>query len=515
MHVTQKKIWVQLISTIAVALTVVWAVGIFWQGRVNREAAIEQATAFSSSMHDATMAGLTGMMVTGTVAQRAVLLDQVRQLDNIRDLRVLRGEAVNKLFGNGTGADANDPDEVERKVLASGKPEVHVASDDKGEYLRVVRPALASKNYLGKDCTSCHQVSEGTVLGVVSMKVSLEQTNALMARQRWQTILMAIVTCIPVLIVIYPFIRRVVTRPLEAGVDMAHGIASGDLTRDVVVDSRNEIGHLQRALHEMRGSLASIVGRVRRGTDTIAQASAHIAGGNKELESRTEHQAQALHETAVSMSRLTDATRQNAEHASQANALAISASDVAKAGGAVVAQVVTTMDSINAASKRIAEINRVINDIAFQTNLLALNAAVEASRAGEHGRGFAVVASEVRALAQRSSQAAQEIKSLVDTTVEQVGGGSRMAHRAGETMTEIVDSVKRVTDIMSEIDAASREQMAGIEEVNRTLASLEGVTGDNARLVQEAANATAALAEQATALDEAVKLFRLPAKNEA
>jgi methyl-accepting chemotaxis protein len=294
---------------------------------------------------------------------------------------------------------------------------------------------------------------------------------------------------------------------------MAHGIASGDLTRDVVVDSRNEIGHLQRALHEMRGSLASIVGRVRRGTDTIAQASARIAGGNRELESRTEHQAQALHETAVSMSRLTDATRQNAEHASQANALAISASDVAKAGGAVVAQVVTTMDAINAASKRIAEINRVINDIAFQTNLLALNAAVEASRAGEHGRGFAVVASEVRALAQRSSQAAQEIKSLVDTTVEQVGGGSRMAHRAGETMTEVVDSVKRVTDIMSEIDAASREQMAGIEQVNRTLASLEGVTGDNARMVQEAAHATAALAEQATALDEAVKLFRLPEKD--
>ncbi|EGJ08713.1 MULTISPECIES: methyl-accepting chemotaxis protein [Rubrivivax] len=515
MHVAQKKIWVQLISTIAIALTVVWAVGIVWQGRVNREAAIEQATAFSSSMHDATMAGLTGMMVTGTVAQRAVLLDQVRQLDNIRDLRVLRGEAVNKIFGNGTGADASDPDAAERAVLATGKTEIHVASDDKGEYLRVVRPAIASKNYLGKDCTTCHQVPEGTVLGAVSMKVSLDQTNALMARQRWQTILMAIVTCIPVLIVIYPFIRRVVTRPLEQGVDLAHGIASGDLTRDVVVDSRNEIGHLQRALHEMRGSLASIVGRVRRGTDTIAQASARIAGGNKELESRTEHQAQALHETAVSMSRLTDATRQNAEHASQANALAISASDVAKAGGAVVDQVVTTMDSINAASKRIAEINRVINDIAFQTNLLALNAAVEASRAGEHGRGFAVVASEVRALAQRSSQAAQEIKTLVDSTVEQVVGGSRMAHRAGQTMTEVVDSVKRVTDIMSEIDAASREQMAGIEEVNRTLSSLEGVTGDNARLVQEAAHATAALAEQATALDEAVKLFRLPARTDA
>ncbi|MBK1616247.1 methyl-accepting chemotaxis protein [Rubrivivax gelatinosus] len=515
MRVAKKKIWVQLITTIALALTAVWAVGIAWQGKVNREAAIEQATAFSSSMHDATMAGLTGMMVTGTIAQRAVLLDQVRQLDNIRDLRVLRGEAVNKLFGNGNGADAADPDAIEQKVLASGQPEIHVASDDKGEYLRVVRPALASKNYLGKDCTSCHQVPEGTVLGVVSMKLSLDQSNALMARQRWQTVLMAIVTGIPVLFIIYPFIRRVVTRPLEQGVDVAHAIASGDLTQDVKVDSGNEIGHLQRALHEMRGSLAAIVGRVRSGTGTIAEASARIAGGNKDLESRTEHQAQALHETAVSMSRLTDATRQNAEHASQANALAISASDVAKTGGAVVAQVVTTMDSINAASKRIAEINGVINDIAFQTNLLALNAAVEASRAGEHGRGFAVVASEVRLLAQRSSQAAQEIKTLVDETVSQVGAGSRLAHEAGSTMTGIVHSVKRVTDIMAEIDAASREQMSGIEEVNRTLASVEGVTGDNARLVQEAAHATAELAEQATALDDAVKLFRLPPGGQA
>ena len=367
MLAVNRKIWAQLITTIALALAVVWAVGIAWQGRINHQAAIEQATSFSASMHDATMAGLTGMMVTGTVGQRAVLLDQVRQLENIRDLRVLRGEAVDQVFGNGNGADARDPDPIEARVLASGKVETLVTEDDKGEYLHVVRPALAQKNYLGKDCTTCHQVPEGTVLGAVSMKISLAETNAMIARQRWQTVLMAVVTCLPVLIVIYPFIRRVVTRPLEQGVSVADGIAHGDLTKEIAVDSRNEIGSLQRALAEMRDGLAAIVGRVRHGTGAIAEASAQIAGGNRDLEARTEMQAQALAQTAASMAQLTETTRRNAEHASEANGLAASASEVAKTGGAVVARVVTTMDSIEAASRRIAEINGVIDGIAFQT----------------------------------------------------------------------------------------------------------------------------------------------------
>jgi methyl-accepting chemotaxis protein len=503
------KIWVQLLVTIGLALGIVWAGAIVWQNQVNRESAIKQAGEFSLSMHQATMAGLTGMMVTGTIAQRGVFLDQMRQLNNIRDVRVLRADAVTKLFGKGNEADATAPDALEQQVLASGTEVVRVDSDAQGEYLRAVRPALAGKAYLGKDCTACHQVPENTVLGVVSMKMSLESSNAALAHQRWMSILLAIVTCVPVLLVIYPFIRKVVTRPLEQGVATARSIAQGDLTRDIVVESTNEMGQMQQALKDMRDSLVSVVGRVRVGTEAVAAASSKIASGNGELSSRTESQAQALQQTSESIAQLTQAARQNAQSAGQANQLAISASAVAVEGGAVVSKVVETMDSIHASSARIADIVGVIDGIAFQTNILALNAAVEASRAGEHGRGFAVVASEVRSLAQRSAAAANEIKVPIGATVDQVNSSSRLAHNAGSTMKDIVQSVKRVTDIMGEINTSSLEQISGIEQVNNAMAHMDGVTRQNASLVDEAAAATRSLEDQATHLDAVVGVFRL------
>jgi methyl-accepting chemotaxis protein len=383
------------------------------------------------------------------------------------------------------------------------------SSDVCSSDLRAVRPAVAKKDYLGKDCTSCHQVAEGTVLGVVSMKLSLDATNAAMARQRSMAILMAALTCLPVLLVVYPFIRKVVTQPLEQGVDVARGIAQGDLTRAIQVDSNNEIGHLQRALMDMRDSLSKLVGRVRQGTQTIASASSQIASGNLDLSTRTEAQAQALKDTAGSMAQLTDAARQNAERARQANALAISASKVAADGGTLVSQVVATMDSIHTSSTRIADIISVIDGIAFQTNILALNAAVEASRAGEHGRGFAVVANEVRTLAQRSAAAASEIKSLISASVGQIGSGSQLVHRAGTTMDEIVRSVKQVTDIMGEISSASRDQIAGIEQVNQAMVEIDGTTRRNASLVDDAAAATQSLQDQAKHLEEMVAVFKL------
>jgi hypothetical protein len=217
MFVAKHKIWVQLLSTIAAALVVVWTGVIIWQGHVYREAAIKQSADFSLSMHNATVAGLTGMMVTGTVAQRDVFLDQVKQLGTIRDVRVLRGENVSKMFGPGTAKDANNPDALEAQVLQSGKEIIQVDHDGANEYLRTVRPMIASKNMLGKDCTMCHQVPEGTVLGAVSMKVSLDEVNAGLADQRLKSILAAFLTCIPVLMLIYPFIRKFVTLPLEHG----------------------------------------------------------------------------------------------------------------------------------------------------------------------------------------------------------------------------------------------------------------------------------------------------------
>jgi methyl-accepting chemotaxis protein len=509
------KIWVQLLTTIGAALLVVWTGVIIWQGHVTRAAALDQAQEFSLSMHDATMAGLTGMMVTGTVAQRDVFLDQVKQLGSIRDVRVLRGEAVSKMFGPGTAKDDNRPDAIEQKVLQSGQEIVQVESDSKGEYLRTVRPALAMKNSLGKDCTLCHQVPEKTVLGAVSMKVSLDKVNAGLADQRLKSILAAFLTCIPVLLLIYPFISKVVTRPLESGVAVARGIAAGDLTQNIAVSSRNEMGELQQALKDMNESLVRIVGRVRVGTDTIFSASSDIASGNLDLSERTELQASTLEKTSSSMQQLTTAVNQNAEHAREANVLALSASQVAVRGGTVVSQVVDTMASINASSQKIVDIIGVIDGIAFQTNILALNAAVEAARAGEQGRGFAVVAAEVRSLAQRSAAAAKEIKTLIGDSVEKVSVGSSLVHHAGSTMNEIVESIRRVTDIMGDIATASAEQTTGIEEVNQAIANMNGVTQQNAALVEQAAAAAQSLQDQAGHLEEVVSVFKLDGMSQA
>ena len=509
MHAAKFKIWVQLLTSIGAALIIVWSGVIVWQGHVYREAALEQARDFSLSMHNATMAGLTGMMVTGTVAQRDVFLDQVKQLGTIRDVRVLRADAVIQAFGPGSDKDDSKPDALEKQVLQTGKEVIQVESDGKGEYLRTVRPALALKNSLGKDCTLCHQVTEKTVLGVVSMKVSLDQVNAGLADQRLKSILAAIITCIPVLMLIYPFIRKVVTQPLESGVSVARGIAARDLTQQITVNSNNEMGELQQALKDMNASLVRIVGQVRTGTDTIFNASSEIATGNLDLSERTELQAISLEKTASSMQELTSTVNQNADNARRANQLALSASEVAVKGGAVVSQVVNTMESINTSSRKIVDIIGVIDGIAFQTNILALNAAVEAARAGEQGRGFAVVAAEVRSLAQRSAAAAKEIKTLIDDSVDKVGAGSAQVHQAGATMTEIVDSIRHVTDIMGSIAAASAEQTAGIERVNDAITEMNSVTHQNAALVEEAAAAAQSLQDQAGHLEQVVSIFKL------
>ena len=308
---------------------------------------------------------------------------------------------------------------------------------------------------------------------------------------------------------------RAITRPLDAAVKLARGVAEGDLTQRIDVHSTDEVGQLMQALKDMNASLVTIVGQVRHGTETIAVASREIASGNADLSSRTESQASSLEETASSMEELTSTVKQNAENARQANQLVVSTADVAAKGGQVVGQVVDTMASIKDSSRKIADIIGVIDGIAFQTNILALNAAVEAARAGEQGRGFAVVASEVRNLAQRSAGAAKEIKSLIEDSVGKVDAGGKLVDEAGKTMDEIVTSVKRVTDIMSEIAAASQEQSAGIEQVNQAVGQMDEMTQQNAALVEEAAAAAESLQDQAGKLAEAVSVFKLESAAQA
>ncbi len=304
-------------------------------------------------------------------------------------------------------------------------------------------------------------------------------------------------------------ITNSVTQPIGRAVVVAERIAKGDLTSEIEVRIHDETGRLLDAIRAMQARLRTLVGGIRQAADSIQMASSEVAMGNQDLSQRTEQAASSLQQTAQSMDHLTSIVMHGADSAKQANQLASTAAAVAAQGGSVVAEVVTTMDEINASSKRIADIIGVIDGIAFQTNILALNAAVEAARAGEQGRGFAVVASEVRSLAGRSAEAAREIKGLISASVERVERGARLVNDAGSTMKDIVGSVKKVNDTLGEITAAASSQSAGISQINTSLAALDQMTQQNSALVEESAAAAESLREQAAQLAQVVSTFKL------
>jgi len=329
----------------------------------------------------------------------------------------------------------------------------------------------------------------------------------------WVMILAALIAGIAGLTCAW-LITRSVTRPLKSAVESADRVASGDLSIPVPTGARDETGQLLNALQRMQDSLLTTVMTVRDNAHSVALASAEISQGNTDLSGRTEEQASALEETAASMEQLGSTVRQNADNAQQANQLALQARTSAMTCGDVVGEVVETMKGINDSSKRIVDIIAVIDSIAFQTNILALNAAVEAARAGEQGRGFAVVASEVRNLAQRSAEAAKEIKGLITTSVTKVELGTAQVDRAGESMGEVVASIRRVADIMGEISAATVEQSQGVAQVGQAVNQMDLTTQQNAALVEESAAAAVGLKEQADALVQAMAVFNVTRRAE-
>lgn len=390
-------------------------------------------------------------------------------------------------------------------------------ADDAGGYTKHAEPDLARAREMMHD--AAYHTNKANIMKPVDefltmldarTQGSIVQAEAV--KQNWYYVLVAIAALlIAVMAATFWYVYRSIAVSLALARNLSDAMAAGDLASSIEAQGPEEISSLLQALMGMRESLVNVVSTVRSGSEGVATASSEIAQGNHDLSARTEQQASALEETAASMEELSSTVAQNADSARQANQLANSASAIAVRGGEVVGEVVETMKGINEASRKIADIISVIDGIAFQTNILALNAAVEAARAGEQGRGFAVVASEVRSLAGRSAEAAKEIKALINTSVERVGKGSSLVDQAGATMTEVVASIRRVTDIMGEISSASTEQASGVAQVGEAVTQMDQATQQNAALVEQMAAAASGLKSQAVALVHSVAVFKLGA----
>ncbi|MDY0746594.1 methyl-accepting chemotaxis protein [Paucibacter sp. R3-3] len=408
-------------------------------------------------------------------------------------------------FSNEELAKLEEAKGLSDRLIALETEAMKLAADGTPEGKAQAIQSVHSKEYIEQIAKILKPVDEFFVL------LEARTSQAIVNTQRVQNVLsvlivLAISSLFGLMVFASRLLRRQVGGPMSAATDAIQLFSSGDFSQAVAFDSN---GSMLGGLETMRTSLQDVVRKVRESSHGLSLASAEIAQGNHDLSARTESQASALEETAASMEELTATVNQNAESARQANQLAIDASSVAEQGGAVVAQVVETMKGINTSSQKIAEIVGVIDGIAFQTNILALNAAVEAARAGEQGRGFAVVASEVRSLAGRSAAAAKEIKALISASVERVTQGNAMADKAGSTMADVVTGIKRVTEIMGEISAASNEQASGVAQIGEAVTQMDQATQQNAALVEEMAAAASSLSDQANGLVQSVAVFRL------
>ena len=532
------KIWVRLTAAIWFTMAIIWTGMIFWTTQANRDTAVRQAQDFSQSIHEMTMAGLTGMMITGTVGQREVFLDQIKQLAIIKDLHVARSEAVTKLYAPDTKS-TRQLDALEQQVMSSGKPYVAAESTGDGSFLRVINPTIAAKNYLGKDCVLCHQVPEGTVLGVVSMKVSLDSVEAEVAAFRLKIAGVALIALGALLVIIYLLTHHFVTAPLDELRKGLRDIASGegDLTRRLPVKGKDEVGQSAAVFNEMMENFNQLVRQVR---DSASQLSSRVVA----LSDSTDRVAQSSHlqneksneavaaveQLVASISSIAQSAghvqHQSQESLARANEGSRNLNVLLGEMNVVESAVKGMADSVNdfvRNTEAITNMTREVKDIAEQTNLLALNAAIEAARAGEQGRGFAVVADEVRKLAEKSSRSASEIDAITATLSAQSVSVRRTIEEGLEHLESSQAAVAQVSSVLQATNGSVTEVGHGLDsiaeatdqqrrfsgDVEASIEAIAGMARDNTGTVEQTAGAAHDLKRLAEGLATIVGRFKV------